>query len=71
MATGTLVVTYTVGVQDGKDAVITGLTIDGTAIASATAIEKTRAWVCSKGVVNYMTTQGYFPLGVGSTALTA
>jgi hypothetical protein len=71
MATGTIVATYTVATAGGKDAVVTGVTIDGTAVGSATDIEKTRAWVCTKGVLEFMVKSGIFSKGVNPDTLTA
>ncbi len=71
MATGTIVATYTVAVANGKDAVVTGVTIDGTAVGSASAIEKVRAWVCAKGVCEFMVKQGILSAGVNPDTLTA
>jgi hypothetical protein len=69
MATGTIVATYTAAVDDGKDAVVTGVTIDGTAVGAATDLEKTRAWVCAKGTLEFMVKSGLFPKGVNPDSL--
>jgi hypothetical protein len=71
MATGTIVATYTAATAGDKDAVVTGVTIDGTAVGSATDIEKTRAWVCAKGVLEFMVKSGIFSKGVNPDTLTA
>ena len=52
MATCTIVVTYTPGVANGKQAVVTSFTVDGTAFGSLTDLQKSKAIFLGQNLAN-------------------
>jgi hypothetical protein len=66
VATSTIVITYT-ATTAGKDAVVTGATVDGTEIvtgSTGTAAERREAWFLAKDLCRAMVAGGKFPAGV-------
>jgi len=65
VASATIVITYTIGVANGKEAEVTDATVGGTSVITAGSdLGKQQAWFLSKDLMRLMVAKGRFPARV-------